>query len=235
MRRPALAISLSTALVLSAVPADAAVRVRWEATRCDEVTLAAPANPTGAGLPPGTAALTIVVYRCDRGVVGDSIVSPFVVSEIGAVTPGGIVLLRQVSNSVDLFKGLRRLGVPSFYSSGAHLDIVEDPAGTAEATIPIGQRRYTLTAAAVPDPAGTPSSFLNGPGATYRSSGRKGDVTVSYDNRFDDARDGPGAAAGTVDASEDPELAAWLGSSLSGGAGIYVRGSWTGTAAPTAT
>lgn len=235
MRRPLLAILVAAALAIAPGVSNASATVTWEATGCDEVTLAVPASPAAPGLPPGTTALTVLVYRCDRATIGEKVVAPLVVSEIGAVTPAGIVLLREVSNSVELFKGLRRLGVPAFYSPTANLDVLDGPAGIAEATIRFASRAYSVSAAAIPDPAGTPSSPLNGPGATYRSSGKKGDVTVSYENRFNDPRDGPGAAVGAVDASEDAQLAAWLGFETSAGPGIYVRGDWTGTAAPSAT
>lgn len=232
VRKLASVLPLTLSLVVTGSVSSASPTVTWEAIDCDEVTLALPANPAAADLPPGTVALTLVVYQCEQGSVGGVAIARFGVSEIGAVTPSGIVLLRQVSTSAELVTRLRRLGVPAYHSRNVILDVIEGPAGVTTATVETGRWRYEVTAGAVPDVPGTPSSFLNGPGASYRSSGRKGAVTISYQNRFDDPRDGPGTAGGTVDATRDAELARWMGSARSAGAGLYVRGDWRGTASP---
>ncbi|HEX2031930.1 MAG TPA: hypothetical protein VHL78_11100 [Actinomycetota bacterium] len=231
MRRILPAIALTTAVAIVQPAAGASRVATWEASDCDEVTLVTPANPAAPDMSVGTTALIIVVYQCEQGKVGNSIVGPFAVSEIGAVTPTAIVLLRQVSSSPELVTALRRLGVPAYHGK-ITLDVVEAPAGLATATVETGAGRFSVTAAAAPDPPGTPSSFFNGPGASYRTSGRKGTVMVSYQNRFDGSDEGPGAAAGTVDATNDPALTRWMGTSRSAGPGVYIRGYWTGTAAP---
>lgn len=135
-----------------------------------------------------------------------------------------MTLLRQVSDNKALVEGLQSLGIAASYFG--HIQYNSDLLGTT-AKVRIPDATYSLDASGgMPAAPGKKDPKTGQEGASYTYEGEKGTVSVSYTNYSQAVRE----AVVTVDATNDPRLAGWLGSTAVTGAGFVTRGHWTGTA-----
>ncbi|HVL64080.1 MAG TPA: hypothetical protein VM573_02795 [Actinomycetota bacterium] len=200
----------------SADPVGAAPReVVWEAVGCEEIVAVVPAQPGSA--------LVALAYRCDSATVGDVTIEDISVSEISLMTSSGSTLLRQVTNSKLLQRSLFKLGL-----SDSLFGMIEftpgGPGAAPEVRVTAKGARYSFGGIAAPN--AVPPQPSSG-GASYTYEGRKGTITLSYENHEQSAL----PALVTVDASGDRALREWMGSARATAPGVVAAGAWTGRAA----
>lgn len=208
-------------LVASVAPAHAASRTLLAYAGCIEVTAVPPAGTLRT-------AVAIVTFACDRADVNGRPVGSAAVSEVVAMQPdGSFTLLRTATDNSAVQRALAGAGLPAVLAH--EITLTPDPVLTAaELGVRVVLEDSTLRIDAIGGPVtGTGTTATDGKGLQYWYDSPRGIVTNTYTNTLSGAAHGPGAGGTIVDATDDAQLAAWLGAQRVAAGAFVIKGNWT--------
>lgn len=215
------AVAGALALLASVAPAEASPRTLVGYARCTEVS----AVPLAATL---QTAVAVVTFACGHAEVNGRPAGPAAVSEVVAMQrDGSFALLRTATDNDSVQRALARAGLPAVLAR--EISLTPDPSLTAtRLAVRVVLADSTLRIGTVGAPVtGTRTTLTDGEGLQYWYAGARGIVTNTYTNTLSGAEQGPGAGATVVDASDDEQLAGWLGAPRVAAGAFVIKGDWT--------